>query len=134
MRAIHEFEIRNMLRMACDAMERAYVPKTKEGVGACLKGSSGAYYMGCSIEDHEGEQYCCAESVAACRAIYEGERVFDALAIVSSNEKGELPCAACVRLLCEFDDGELPIICANRTGSYRIYTLAELRNRSLQED
>jgi len=134
MRTIHEFEIRNMLRMACDAMERAYVPKTKESVGACLKGSSGAYYMGCSIEDHTGEKYCCAESVAAGRAIYEGERMFDALAIVSSNEKGEIPCDACVRLLYGLDDGELPVICANRTGSYRIYALKELANRGLQED
>ena len=130
MRRIHEFEIRNMLRMACDAMERSYMPKTGAFAGACLKGSSGAYYPGCSVEGKNGEFFCCAEGAALCRAVYEGERQFDALAIVSVSEKFELPCDACRRALTEFDDGELPVICADQNGSYRMFSLDELRRQS----
>ena len=38
MRNIHEFEVKNLLRMANDAKERAYVPYSGFRVGACLKG------------------------------------------------------------------------------------------------
>ena len=48
MRNIHEFEVKNLLRMANDAKERAYVPYSGFRVGACLKGASGAYYFGCN--------------------------------------------------------------------------------------
>ena len=51
MRSIHEFEVKNLLRMANDARERAYVPYSGFRVGACLKGASGAYYYGCNIEN-----------------------------------------------------------------------------------
>ena len=51
MSGIHEFEARSMVRMATEARSRAYVPYSKFRVGACLKASSGAYYMGCNIEN-----------------------------------------------------------------------------------
>lgn len=82
MRNIHEFEVKNLLRMANDAKERAYVPYSGFRVGACLKGASGAYYFGCNIENAAYSPTVCAERVAMLRAIYEGEREFDALAIV----------------------------------------------------
>ncbi len=134
MRRIHEFEIRNLLRMACDAMDRSYTPGNGAGAGACLKGISGAYYMGCRIEGESGEHFCCAEGAAICRGVYEGERRFDALAIVSSQEEARFPCAACIRALMEFDDGKLPVICSDRSGKYRIYELDELRRKSSMQE
>ena len=106
MRNIHEFEVKNLLRMANDAKERAYVPYSGFRVGACLKGASGAYYFGCNIENAAYSPTVCAERVAMLRAIYEGEREFDALAIVW--------------------DGEMPIICANRKGEYKMVSLDDL--------
>ena len=44
MRNIHEFEVKNLLRMANDAKERAYVPYSGFRVGACLKGASGVHH------------------------------------------------------------------------------------------
>ena len=64
MRNIHEFEVKNLLRMANDAKERAYVPYSGFRVGACLKGASGAYYFGCNIENAAYSPTVCAERVA----------------------------------------------------------------------
>ena len=46
MRNIHDFEVKNMLRMANEARDRAYAPYSNFRVGACLKGATGAYYLG----------------------------------------------------------------------------------------
>ena len=40
MRSIHEFEVKNLLRMANDARQRPNVPYSGFRVGACLKGAS----------------------------------------------------------------------------------------------
>ena len=77
MKEIHEYEARNMVRMAQDAMKRAYVPYSKFHVGACLKAASGAYYLGCNIENAAYGPTNCAERTAMFKAVYEGERKFD---------------------------------------------------------
>ncbi len=82
MRSIHDFEVKNMLRMANDARDRAYTPYSGFRVGVCLKAASGAYYMGCNIENAAYTPTVCAERVAMFKAVYEGERAFDAIAIV----------------------------------------------------
>ena len=102
MRNIHEFEVKNLLRMANDAKERAYVPYSGFRVGACLKGASGAYYFGCNIENAAYSPTVCAERVAMLRAIYEGEREFDALAIVWDGDAPAVPCGVCRQVLSEF--------------------------------
>lgn len=126
MRNIHEFEVKNLLRMANDAKERAYVPYSGFRVGACLKGASGAYYFGCNIENAAYSPTVCAERVAMLRAIYEGEREFDALAIVWDGDTPAVPCGVCRQVLSEFCDGEMPIICANRKGEYKMVSLDDL--------
>ncbi|MDD3919583.1 MAG: cytidine deaminase [Eubacteriales bacterium] len=125
MRTIHDLEIKNMLRMANDAMARAYCPYSGYSVGACLKGSTGAYYLGCNIENAAYSPTICAERTALCKAVSEMERHFDALAIVSNGETCS-PCGVCRQMLAEFCDAEMPIICANKTGKYKVFSLGEL--------
>ncbi len=125
-RDIHDFEIKNLLRMANDAMERAYVPYSNFRVGACLKGATGAYYLGCNIENAAYSPTNCAERTAMFKAIYDGEREFDALAVVASSDICTPPCGVCRQVLAEFCSPSMPIICANRTGQYEVYTLEQL--------
>mgnify|MGYP001065967121 CR=1 FL=1 len=61
MMEIHDYEIKNMIRMANEARERAYVPYSKFHVGACLKAKNGAYYLGCNIENAAYTPTNCAE-------------------------------------------------------------------------
>ena len=77
MRNIHDFEVKNMLRMANEARDRAYAPYSNFRVGACLKGATGAYYLGCNIENAAYSPSNCAERTAMFKAVYEGERYRD---------------------------------------------------------
>lgn len=126
MRNIHDFEVKNMLRQANDARDRAYVPYSSFRVGACVKGASGAYYLGCNIENAAYSPTVCAERNAMFKAVYEGERAFDAVAIVWDGENPAVPCGVCRQVLAEFCDPEMPVICANRKGEYKVLALGEL--------
>lgn len=126
MRNIHDFEVKNMLRMANEARDRAYAPYSNFRVGACLKGATGAYYLGCNIENAAYSPTNCAERTAMFKAVYEGERQFDALAIVWDGEKPAVPCGVCRQVLAEFCDPEMPVICANRKGEYKIFAMGDL--------
>ena len=126
MRSIHDFEVKNMLRMANEARDRAYAPYSNFRVGACLKGATGAYYLGCNIENAAYSPSNCAERTAMFKAVYEGERQFDAIAIVGDGENPAVPCGVCRQVLAEFCDPEMPVICANRKGEYKLVALGDL--------
>ena len=126
MKNIHEFEVKNMLRMANDARDRAYAPYSKFSVGACVKAGSGAYYLGCNIENASYSATICAERNAMFKAVYEGEREFDAIAIVWDGNGPALPCGACRQVLSEFCSPDMPVICSNCKGEYKLLELGEL--------
>ena len=134
MRMIHEFEVKNLLRMANEAKDRAYAPYSNFRVGACLKAASGAYYMGCNIESATFSPTNCAERTALYKAVYEGERMFDALAIVSDGSRFAVPCGVCRQMLVEFCDEDMPIICANKEGQYKMFSLGELLPSAFTRD
>jgi cytidine deaminase len=103
--------------------EKAYAPYSRFTVGAALLGKSGRVYTGCNVENASYGLSVCAERVALYKAVSEGEREFEAIAVVT--EKGVSPCGACRQVLSEFGEG-IRIIVADVYGNYRIFTLKEL--------
>ena len=83
-------------------MERAYAPYSGFRVGAALLGRSGVVYTGCNIENASYSVTNCAERTALFKAVSEGEREFDAIAIVSCSGKPTPPCGVCRQALAEF--------------------------------
>lgn len=126
MRPVQDAEIKRMIALAKDAQMRAYVPYSHFRVGACLKAGSGAYYLGCNIENAAYSPTNCAERTAMFKAVYEGERSFDALAVISDGESFTMPCGVCRQVLAEFCDKNMPVACANKHGVYKVFTLEEL--------
>ena len=123
---MHDIEIKNMLSMAADARDRTYAPYSNFRVGACLKGESGAFYLGCNIENASYGAACCAERTAVFKALSECERRFSALAITSTGDELPVPCGICRQVLSEFCGDSLEIVCSNRYDEYRVFTLGEL--------
>jgi len=90
-----------MIELAKEARRRAYAPYSNYQVGAALRTSSGRIYTGCNVENAAYPTSMCAERVAVFKAVSEGERKFEVIAVVTSN--GGSPCGGCRQVLVEFD-------------------------------
>lgn len=114
------------------AREHAYVPYSHFQVGAALVTKSGKIYHGCNIENAAYAPTNCAERTAFFRAVYEGEREFEKIAIVGGAEGTDAdelcaPCGVCRQVMMEFCDPKtFKIILANGEDRQVEYTLEEL--------
>lgn len=89
-----------LVQTAITATRWAYAPYSQYKVGAALLTSSGRTYDGINIENAAYPTSICAERVAVFKAVSEGEREFEAIAVVSEN--GGSPCGSCRQVLSEF--------------------------------
>ncbi len=115
------------------AREYAYVPYSRFAVGAALReqGGQGRVFTGCNIENASYTPTNCAERTALFKAVSEGARQFDAIAIVGSKlgERNTLvtgPCGVCRQALYEFGGPALVVIMAKSEDDYIETTLGEL--------
>jgi cytidine deaminase len=89
-----------LIAVAAQARLRAYAPYSHYAVGAALLGKSGRVYTGCNVENAVYSLTTCAERAAVFKAVSEGEREFEAIAVVTEN--GGTPCGSCRQVLSEF--------------------------------
>ena len=75
-----------LIEEALLARDYAYTPYSHFKVGAALLGKSGALYRGCNVESCSYGPTNCAERTAVFKAVSEGEREFQAIAIVGGQE------------------------------------------------
>jgi len=100
MNKLTDEERRALIELANEARRRAYAPYSNYQVGAALRASSGRIYTGCNVESAAYPTSMCAERVAVFKAVSEGEREFEVIAVVTSN--GGSPCGSCRQVLAEF--------------------------------
>ena len=93
-------EKKSLIEIAAEARRRAYAPYSKYQVGAALRTRSGRLFTGCNIENAAYPTTICAERVAIFKAISEGERDFEVIAVVTAN--GGSPCGSCRQVMAEF--------------------------------
>ncbi|MBQ9090659.1 MAG: cytidine deaminase [Anaerotignum sp.] len=97
-----------LVALAKEAMEYAYVPYSHFKVGAALLAKDGTVFKGCNIENASYGATNCAERTAIFKAVSEGYREFDAIAIVASSGDYASPCGICRQVLFEFlPDGKV---------------------------
>ena len=89
-----------LIAMARSASQQAYAPYSKFQVGAALLAKSGSLYAGTNVENASYGLTNCAERTAVFRAVTEGDRDFEAMAIASPG--GVAPCGACRQVMYEF--------------------------------
>ena len=90
-----------LYQMAEAARENAYAPFSSFRVGAALLAFDGTVYTGVNVENSSYGATICAERTAFVKAISEGAREFDAIAI-SAGEDPALPCGICRQFMYEF--------------------------------
>lgn len=124
-------QIQALIRDAFAAKKFAYTPYSHFNVGAALLTKSGKVYTGCNIENAGYTATNCAERTALFKAVSEGERTFEAIAIVGSlqgqtNTLVTGPCGVCRQALYEFGGPGLTVIMAKSADDYIVTTLGEL--------
>lgn len=115
---------------AYEAQKTAYVPYSDFCVGAALLAKNGKVYRGCNIENAAFSPTNCAERTAFFKAVSEGVREFDAIAIVGNKKgkRGELcaPCGVCRQVMAEFCDPEEFQIILGAGEEASVYALKDL--------
>lgn len=114
-----------MIAAAKQARENAHAKFSNFKVGAALRAASGKIFGGCNVENATYGLTVCAERVAIFKAISEGERQFDAIAVVTDTDALTPPCGACRQLIWEFC-GDVPVAMANLKGKVEVLRMREL--------
>ena len=124
-----------LVKEAFLAREGSYAPYSRFKVGAALLTSDGRIVRGANIENASYGATICAERTAVVKAISEGAKSFDAIAIVGAEENADLeqldlayPCGICRQVLREFlpPSGDLLILVASSPTEYFESSLHEL--------
>ncbi|MFD1736592.1 cytidine deaminase [Bacillus salitolerans] len=111
---------------AKEARERAYVPYSKFKVGAALLTKDGTVYKGCNIENAAYSMTNCAERTALFKAISEGDKDFEAIAVVADTDRPVPPCGACRQVISELCSKDTKVYLTNLKGDVQEITVAEL--------
>lgn len=98
------------------ARENAYVPYSKFKVGAALLAKDGTVFEGCNIENASFGLTNCAERTAIFKAVSQGVKEFEAIAIVADTEGPCSPCGACRQVIAEFCAPTMPVYLTNLKG------------------
>ena len=116
----------NLIKAAMEAKEHAYVPYSKFRVGAALLTKEGKIYQGCNIENAGYTPTNCAERTAFFKAVYEGERNFEAIAVNGDADDYLYPCGVCRQVMAEFCTPDFKVFVSKKNGEYLEFTLAEI--------
>ena len=114
-----------LVAAAVRARENAHAKFSNFKVGAGLRAASGKIFGGCNVENATYGLTVCAERVAIFKAISEGERKFEAIAVVTDTETLTPPCGACRQLIWEFC-GDIPVVLSNLHGQREVLQMSQL--------
>ena len=115
----------DLVRLARQARRRAQAPFSGVKVGAALRTRSGEIVTGCNIENASYGLTLCAERVAVFKAISEGLRRFESIAIVMDTPRLPAPCGPCRQVLWELC-GDIWVHMWSLGGAGRTVRLSEL--------
>jgi cytidine deaminase len=114
-----------LIEAARKARENAHTPYSHFKVGAAILDTNGTIHTGCNIENASYSLSVCAERVAIYKAVSQGVKSFQAIAIVADTEEAVSPCGACCQVLAEFSR-EMIVIMASLSGNVVYSTVEDL--------
>ena len=114
-----------LIAAARNARENAHAPYSNFRVGAAVRAKSGQIFTGCNVENSTYGLTLCAERVAIFKAMSEGERGFNAVAVVTDTDSLTPPCGACRQILWEFC-GDAEVVLANLKGEIEVHRMSAL--------
>lgn len=130
---------KTLIREALKMRRFSYSPYSHFRVGAALLDKQGNIYTGCNIENSSYSPSNCAERTAFFKAVSEGIREFEAIAIAGGPEGAQElnycpPCGVCRQVMREFCEDDFKIILVKSEEEYKVFTLGELLPQSFWAD
>jgi len=109
--SITEAELKALATQARNAAKNSYSPYSKFKVGAALKLSNGEIVTGTNVESVSYGLTFCAERAALVSAVSRfGPRFrIQAVAVTNLNDGASPPCGACLQMLAEFIESNVPV-------------------------
>ncbi|MBQ8869224.1 MAG: cytidine deaminase [Oscillospiraceae bacterium] len=124
--------------LAIKAMENSYSPYSSCKVGAALLTKSGKVYTGCNIENASFTPTVCAERTAFFKAISEGEKEFEKIAVAGGKDgvvTGAFsPCGVCRQVMSEFCSPDFEILIVKGEESFDKVKLSDLLPYSFKKE
>lgn len=118
-------EYSQLMKMAIEARENAYIPYSKFPVGAALLTKSGKVYTGCNIECASYGATNCAERTAIFKAVSEGEKTFEVIAVAGDLKNYTFPCGICRQVIVEYGK-DIKVLVGKSEKDFKVYTIDEL--------
>jgi cytidine deaminase len=117
---------------AIAARERAHAPYSHFQVGAALESIDGRVFTGCNVENATYGLSLCAERVAVFKAISEGAKKFQRIAVSADTEVLTPPCGSCRQILWEFC-GDIEVTLTNLHGKTETFRMKDLFPRPFDD-
>jgi len=114
-----------LAKLSVEAKKIALPPYSNFHVGAALLTKSGKVFLGGNIETSSYSLTICAERTAAFKAISEGEREFQAVAIASDSPDFCPPCGSCRQVLFDLC-GNIDVVMINHKEEIKVLKMSEL--------
>lgn len=115
-----------LIKEALEARKMAYVPYSHFPVGAALLTDTGKIYRGCNIENAAYSMCNCAERTALFKAHSEGDRRYQAIAVVADTPHPVSPCGACRQVMAELCEPGTKVFLTNLKGDVTETTVEAL--------
>ncbi|MBQ6775598.1 MAG: cytidine deaminase [Synergistaceae bacterium] len=129
----------DLLNMAREAADRAYVPYSRFHVGAAMLFENDEVIQSCNVENASYGITICAERAGVVIMVSQGKRNPLAIAVVGSHETSDdyfkiecPPCGACRQALMEFNTNML-VVMASKDGA-KVFELKRLLPHSFTFD
>ncbi len=113
-----------LMAYAKKAYANSYAPYSGFCVGAALLTEDGQIFLGCNIENASYGATNCAERTAIFKAVSEGYRKFDKIAVAAKDGSTAYPCGICLQVMNEFmPDGTVILEKDNECTEYSVKSL-----------
>ena len=115
-----------LVELARQARERAYVPYSGFKVGAAVLTEDGQVFTGCNIENASYGLSVCAERTALFKMVSAGNLTVRAIVITAETDGPVSPCGACRQVMAEFAGDGVKVLLTNLHGDVQATTVGDL--------
>ena len=115
-----------LLEQATKVRLNAYAPYSRFKVGAAIRSTSGAVYVGCNVENVAYPEGTCAEAGAIAAMIAAGDHRIAEICVIADSPDPVPPCGGCRQKIAEFADQSVIVTLCTTDGASKSMTVAEI--------